>query len=206
MSYSHRGFEKETTMARPREFDIDEALSAATAAFKERGFEATSLTDLMDATGLHKGSLYKAFGSKHELFQKALERYLSNMCATMQKTLEEPRSAKEGIRRWLNLILDSCSGKDAQRGCLAVNSIVELGPHDQIIAKRLTDHFNRVEKLLAQTIARGQEHRELRDDRSSLELAEALFMMAKGMLATSKGMHSKARMKRFADFALETLT
>ena len=61
-------------MARPREFDIDEALSAAMTAFWERGFAATSLADLMDATGLQKGSIYKAFGSKHELFMQALGR------------------------------------------------------------------------------------------------------------------------------------
>ena len=62
-------------MARPREFDVDEALQAATEVFWDRGFEATSLADLMEATGLHKGSIYKAFGSKHEFFTRALTQY-----------------------------------------------------------------------------------------------------------------------------------
>ena len=85
------------------------------------------------------------------------------------------------------------------------NSIVELGPHDEATANRLRDHFARMEKLLAKTIARGQEQGELRDDRSSTELAGVLFLFAQGMLASSKGVHSKARMRRFADFTLETL-
>ena len=192
-------------MARPREFDTDQALSAAMTAFWDRGFAATSLADLMDAMGLQKGSIYKAFGSKHELFMQALGRYLSDIYVTMQAALEEPRSAREGIRRWLKLILRFCNDQDPRRGCFAVNSIVELGPHDEVTASRLRDHFARVEKLLAKTIGRGQEQGELRDDRSSTELAGILFTFSKGMLASSKGVHSKARMQRFADFALEML-
>ncbi len=192
-------------MARPREFDVDEALQAAMEAFWERGFEATSLADLMEATGLQKGSIYKAFGSKHELFTQALARYLDDVYAKMQAALDGPESAKEGIRRWLKVILKLCSKQGTRQGCFAVNSVVELGPHNQTTASRLRKHFARVEKLLARTIARGQERSEFRDDVSPEELAEALFLFAKGMLASSKGGHSKARVQRSADLALEAL-
>ena len=63
-------------MGRPREFEIEDALDAAAKAFWSQGYEATSLEDLMKATGLHKGSLYKAFGCKHDLFKSSLEYYL----------------------------------------------------------------------------------------------------------------------------------
>ncbi len=193
-------------MARPREFDVDEALQAAMEAFWDRGFEATSLADLMEATGLQKGSIYKAFGSKHELFTQALTRYLDDVYAKMQKALAGPESAKQGVRRWLKLILRLCNEQDQRRGCFAVNSVVELGPHDEATASRLRKHFARVEKLLAKTITRGQKRSEIRRDRSAEELAEVLFLFAKGMLVSSKGAHSKARIQRSADFALETLT
>ena len=192
-------------MARPREFDTDEALNAAMEAFWDRGYEATSMADLMEATGLQKGSLYKAFGSKHELFTRALERYQDDNYARMQRALEGTGSATEGLRRWLKLILRTCSGQGARRGCFGVNSIVELGPHDEAIAARLRRHFVDVEKLLARTIARGQERGELRDDRSPEELAEVLFLFAKGMITSSKGGHSRAGLRRSADFALEAL-
>ena len=182
-------------MARPREFDVDEALQAAMEAFWDRGFEATSLADLMEATGLQKGSIYKAFGSKHELFTRALARYLDDVYAKMQAALEGPEPAKEGIRRWLKLILQTCTEQGKRRGCFAVNSVVELGLHDQTTTSRLRKHFARVEMLLARTIARGQERGELRDDRSPEELAEVLFLFAKGMLASSKGGHSKTRLQ-----------
>ncbi len=193
-------------MARPREFDVDEALQAAMEVFWDRGFEATSLADLMEATSLHKGSIYKAFGSKHELFTRALTQYLDDVYARMQSELEAPESAKEGIRRWMKIILEFCNEQATRRGCFALNSVVELGPHDDATADRLRKHFARVEKLLARTIQRGQEQGEIRDDRHSAELAEILFLFAKGMLASSKGLHPKARMKRSADFALEVLT
>ena len=64
-------------MAGPREFDMDEALDAAMSVFWEKGYEGTSMADLMAATGLHKGSIYKAFTDKHDLFVKALKRYLN---------------------------------------------------------------------------------------------------------------------------------
>jgi len=193
-------------MARPREFDIDEALDAAISAFWDHGYEATSLADLMDTTGLQKGSIYKAFGSKHELFMRALDRYLNDVHDKMHGALEGPKSPKEGIRRWLKLILDLCTNQDTRRGCFAINSVVELGPHDEVAASRLRDQFSRVERLLARTIKRGQELGELRDDKPPAVLAETLFMLANGILTCSKGVQPKAKLQRFADFALESLT
>ena len=78
-------------MARPREFDIDHVLNAAMHAFWQRGYEATSLADLMEATGLQKGSLYKAFGDKHSLFMQALNRYLAQRACEQHQRNEDGR-------------------------------------------------------------------------------------------------------------------
>ena len=192
-------------MARPREFDVDEALRAAMEAFWERGYAATSMVDLLEATGLRKGSLYKAFRSKHALFARALERYLDDAYARMRDALEGAASAEEGLRRWLELVLGLCAG-DGRRGCLALNSAVELGPHDEATAARLREHFGRVEELLARTIARGQERGELRSDRSPRHLAEVLFLLAEGMIARSKCTRTPGRTRRCAELALEIVT
>jgi TetR/AcrR family transcriptional repressor of nem operon len=98
-------------MARPREFDMDEALDAAIGTFWTQGYEATSMTDLMEATGLHKGSLYKAFDDKHDLFMKSLSRYLDNHWETMQAILGEARSPLEGVRAWLQGVAHLCCGQ-----------------------------------------------------------------------------------------------
>ena len=88
-------------MARPREFDMNQALDAALNTFWTQGYEATSMTDLMEATGLHKGSLYKAFEDKHDLFMKSLTRYLDNAWTMSQATLTEAQKPLDGLRAWL---------------------------------------------------------------------------------------------------------
>ena len=175
------------------------------AAFWNHGYEATSVADLMDATGLRKGSIYKAFGSKHEFFLQALERYFDKAYSNMRKAIEGPRSPRAGIRKWLEMVVTTCNDPKTRRGCFALNAVVELGPHDEDTAQRVKGQFSRIEKLLAKTVQGGQEMGELRSDRPAPELAGTLFMLANGMLATSRCVYSKARLNRIADFALNTL-
>ena len=91
-------------MARPREFDIDEALDAAMGVFWERGYEATSMVNLMDATGLHKGSIYKAFEDKHDLFLQALRRYLNNVYQMFHSTLTAAKTPMEGFQALMGVL------------------------------------------------------------------------------------------------------
>ena len=85
-------------VGRPREFDVDKALDAAMQAFWAKGYEATSMADLMAATGLHKGSIYGAFGDKHALFVEALTRYLADM-RQIERSVLKGRSDTAG---WLD--------------------------------------------------------------------------------------------------------
>jgi AcrR family transcriptional regulator len=117
-------------MARPREFDIDQVLDAAMNTFWTKGYEATSMADLMEAMNLKKGSIYKAFEDKHDLFCKALERYLEGMDKQMREMVETATSPRAGIETWLQKGVEMCQGQGVKRGCLALNTAVELGPHD----------------------------------------------------------------------------
>src|ERR687891_349404 len=94
-------------MARPREFDIDEALEAAMGAFWVRGYEATSLADLMQAMGLQKGSIYKAFGDKHALFLCALQRYLDQMYEAQRAMLTGATSPRVALQAWLDQLIEA---------------------------------------------------------------------------------------------------
>jgi TetR/AcrR family transcriptional repressor of nem operon len=85
-------------VGRPRQFDEAEVLDAAIQAFWAKGYEATSMADLLEVTGLHKGSLYQAFGDKHTLFVAALRRYLEGMRSRKNVLLRETESPLEGIR------------------------------------------------------------------------------------------------------------
>ena len=193
-------------MARPREFDIDEALDAAMGAFWEGGYEATSMADLMEAMDLQKGSIYKAFGDKHSLFVQALDRYLDAGYRKIRHALEGAESPKDGVKRWLCFILGVCCEQETRRGCFAVNAITELGSHDEQVAKRLRQHFDGIERLLAKVIEEGQQCGEFREDMSAAELSEFVNVYVTGMLTKSKGPNSKARMRRLSEFAIQMVS
>ena len=173
-------------MARPREFDMNQALDAALNTFWTQGYEATSMTDLMEATGLHKGSLYKAFEDKHDLFMKSLTRYLDNAWTMSQATLTEAQKPLDGLRAWLGGAAQLCSKQPIQRGCMAMNTAVELGPHDGEIANLLRSHHARVSELLVKTIERGQRAGKIRSDLSADQIAKSCFIFTAGLVSTSK--------------------
>ena len=193
-------------MARPREFDIDEALDAATGAFWVRGYEATSLADLMQAMGLQKGSIYKAFGDKHALFLCALQRYLDRMYQAQRETLASAASPRAALQAWLDRLIEAAPAEGSScRGCLAVNTLVELGPHDAQARALLEAHFERVRRLLAERIRQGQELGEIRRDVDAGEGARFLLTMVAGLLGSLKGATSKAEARRLAQTTLHLL-
>ena len=173
-------------MARPREFDMDQALDAALNTFWTQGYEATSMTDLMEATGLHKGSLYKAFEDKHDIFMKSLTRYLEGAWAMSKATLTGAKTPLDGLRAWLQGAAQLCSEQPIQRGCMAMNTAIELGPHDGEVARLLQSHHARVSRLLTETIQRGQHQGQLRSDLTADQLAKSLFIFTAGLVGTSK--------------------
>ena len=97
--------------------------------FWSRGYEATSLADLMAATGLSKSSLYDAFPSKHGLFLAALERYDDLIIEDMVRRLDEARLPRAAITALLIAVANGSVYRE-QRGCLLANAVMELGPRD----------------------------------------------------------------------------
>ncbi len=102
--------------------------------FWRKGYGATSLTQLMAATGLSKSSLYQAFGSKHELFERCMERYRASMVRTMDDMLAATRSGRGFIEALLMGIADETRGPGARRGCLVMNAASEFAGRDPAIA------------------------------------------------------------------------
>ncbi len=174
-------------MGRPREFEIEDALDAAAKAFWSRGYKATSLEDLMEATGLHKGSLYKAFGGKHDLFKSALEHYLRKVETVHHEALASEASAKAGLRRWFEALAQFCHDEEGHfRGCLAINTVTELAPHDPQVLEVLLPYRDRLIALLTQTIARGQAEGEFRAELDTERAAHLLFTVMVGFMVGMK--------------------
>ena len=189
-------------MARPREFDMQEALNAAMSAFWERGYEATSMEDLLDAMGLTKGSLYKAFGGKHNLFLMSLHDYLDRLFENMKQSVDAGSDPVQSLTTLMGVVENLCCKQLIPKGCFAVNTVVELSQRDEKASEILKRHLVRVEKLLAKLIGSGQRSGDFRSDISAEHLAEAVFVYIFGMLAQSRGIANQARTKRLSSFAL----
>lgn len=192
-------------MARPREFDMQEALNAAMSAFWERGYEATSMEHLLDAMGLTKGSLYKAFGDKHNLFLMSLQDYLDRLFEKMKESVESSSDPVESLTTLMGVVEYLCCKQEISKGCFAVNTVVELSQRDEKAIEILKRHLVRVEKLLAKLIRTGQQSGDFRSDISPEHLAEILFVYIFGMLAQSRGIANQSRTKRLSNFALTIL-
>ena len=191
---------------RPREFEMHEALEAMAAVFWERGYEGTSLADILEATGLQKGSLYKAFANKQEMFEKSLQHYIERTHAEKGEILHAANSPLAGIEALLrNIAAESCSKKNDFRGCLAVRSMMDRTSHDESVVNTLANCVSSAEKGLTDLIRAGQELGEIRSDMPAKMLAESLYCFTSGMLATTRIAPTKARTDRLVKFGVEML-
>ena len=143
-------------MARPKEFDSNLVVQDAMKAFWERGYAGTSVNDLLEETGLNRGSLYGSFGDKHKLFLTALDQYDQQGWSKIQETLDRPGRARQVIENWMREYADTCTGTDGRRGCLLCKAAMELVPHDPEVANWMRRVAKRNERYLARLVARGQ--------------------------------------------------
>ncbi|MDX2378433.1 MAG: TetR/AcrR family transcriptional regulator [Acidimicrobiia bacterium] len=111
---------------RPRLFDEETALDDLTALFWRQGYSQTSVSDLVEASGVHRPSLYRIFGSKEELFAKILHRYLGDRMDMFATLIERAGPGVDGIHTFLSLMRDDVISGSSQNGCLLVASSTEL--------------------------------------------------------------------------------
>ncbi len=145
-------------MGRPREFCIDGALDRALQVFWRRGFEGTSLTDLTEAMGITRPSLYAAYGNKEELFRKALDLYDEKYLAFTRDALDEP-TARAVVERLLKGFADIATDKGHPPGCLGTNGALTCSaaaePIRQELIKRRASYEQALRRRLEKAKASG---------------------------------------------------
>ncbi|OWY28832.1 TetR/AcrR family transcriptional regulator [Herbaspirillum robiniae] len=171
---------------RPREFEIDAAVESAMQVFWTRGYNGTSLVDLIGGTGLSRGSLYKAFGDKHGLFLFALDRYISQSLVRLLSTLEKPGSAKAAIRETLTRLAEMSCKEEGRRGCMLVATAMEMVAHDEEISERVKSMVDRIRNAYAQAIVRGQASGEIPAHHDARSLATLIVSLTHGMRTLGK--------------------
>ncbi|QLG41050.1 TetR/AcrR family transcriptional regulator [Paenibacillus sp. FSL W7-1088] len=173
-------------MVRQREFDTDQALEAAMQIFWDKGFEATSLSDLTTVMGIQRPSLYAAFGDKKELFETALRRYTTLHAAQVRFRLQHTSSVKEAFHALFEHIGAEGDVTDARHGCFCINTMVELAPHDPKFAVLTREHQMYLAAIFKETIERGQETGELSNDLDANDLSKSLVVSMIGLTVMMK--------------------
>jgi TetR/AcrR family transcriptional repressor of nem operon len=143
-------------MPRPREFSETAALEAAVDCFWQHGYEATSMRDLMASMGLSAPSLYNAFGDKQALFARALQRYLDRTTRDRLDRLEASLPAKAAIHCFFAEIIDHSINDRARKGCLLVNSALDVAPHQSKLGAVIAEQFGRIEAFFKRCILAAQ--------------------------------------------------
>jgi TetR/AcrR family transcriptional repressor of nem operon len=181
------------SVGRPREFDEERALEAAMDEFWKKGYESTSLNDLCCCTGLHRGSLYQAFGDKHQLFMRSLNHYADREFREVADAAFQQDSPLDSIRALVRTVCDHAA---EGRGCLMINSMVELAPHDPEVKEMLMNEGQRRIAVMTELLAKAQEAGEIRAELDPGMLARQLMVglagsaaLVKGLITTEEVMH-----------------
>ena len=181
---------------RPREFDEKQVLRAAQDVFWSKGYAATSVDDLVAATGLGKGSLYGAFGAKHDLFLTVFDRYCSRMVASAQTLLDGPDDgAFDRIAAYVRGSATGSARPNRPNGCLLASATAELAESDPAVAQRSRDTFALIEDVLAAAFAQAQASGAVDAAADPRALARTVLAVTRGVVALgSSGMGEADRL------------
>jgi TetR/AcrR family transcriptional repressor of nem operon len=192
-------------VARTKSFDPDEALDAALELFWRRGYEATSMADLVAHLGLARASIYGTFGSKHELYLKALDRYMHTRDPDVVDVLSQPGPALPAVRAVIDAYARESAADEHRRGCFLVNTAVELLPGDPLAARRVESSWDIVETALASALTRARAQGELAPDKDPRALARFLLVVLQGLRVLGKGNPHPDRLRDAGEQALAAL-
>lgn len=173
-------------MVRLREFDEEKALDAAMQLFWEKGFEATSLSDLTSRMGIQRPSIYSAFGDKKELFEAALRKYTQSHAAHVRARLQRHSTVKEAFRAYFEDLVAAEYEGGPNRGCFCINTMVELAPHDEKFEILTREHQMYLSVIFQETIERGIRSGELQANVNAKALAQTLVVSLIGLTVMMK--------------------
>jgi AcrR family transcriptional regulator len=189
---------------RPRAFDPDTALDRALEVFWRQGYEGTALSDLTEAMGINRPSLYGAFGNKDELFGRVLDRYVDGPGGYSARALQQP-SAQAVVRELVYGAVELTAGPKSPGGCLCVRTVQACGPEarparDRAVARRMAG-----ELALRQRLERARSEGDLSADADPATVARYVMTVSDGIAVQAAAGTSREDLLRVAETALRTL-
>lgn len=189
-------------MMRTKAFDPDATLDRAMEFFWAHGYAAAGVDELLRHLGLSRSSLYATYGSKEELFRRALERYLEREARPALAALAEPGPVLPVLRRMLLRLADVERHDPERRGCMVVNTAMERIPADDASAATIRAHLAADVDVLAAALRRAQAQGEVGDDRDPVALARFLVTLIQGLRVVGKATADLDALRDTVDVAL----
>lgn len=175
-------------------FDTEDALGKAMAAFWARGYEATSMQDLVDCMGIGRGSIYAAFGDKRRLFMRALALYDDRHRRSWTVDISKEKTPREAILAVFDEVIAATLGGSTD-GCLLINTGLEMAPHDPEIAAVIGAALEEMEAFFRATVRRGLAAGEIAPDIDADEVARGLLALLAGLRVLSRARPDEALLR-----------
>jgi AcrR family transcriptional regulator len=188
-------------MGRPREFDMEQALDRALQVFWRKGYEGASLSDLTEAMGITRPSLYAAFGNKDQLYRQALDRYERGPARYMEEALAAP-TAREAVERLLNAAIALQTSASNPGGCLVVQGALARGDEAAPMRREVIAHAAASTAALRKRLERAQTEGDLPPDARPADLARYVATLINGTAVAAASGATRKQLAAVAAIAL----
>lgn len=186
-------------------FNREEVLEKALHLFWAKGYEATSMRDLVEHLGIPTGSIYQAWGNKENLFHEAFGAYSQIIVVESVKKLMAESSAKKALGVFFDDLLKNYSSEKAKYGCFMTNGLIELSARESEISAPFFQAVQKLEEVFCLTVKKGIENGELRSEHSAEELALLLVNTFVGMNVLVKSGKKPEELKTIMDMAMDQI-
>lgn len=192
-------------MARLKEFDETEVLDKAVELFWTKGYNATSANDLVKGLGLSRSSIYSTFKDKRTLFIRSLDRYRKRNVAQIINMIEQSDDIHKTIAQIFRLIIAQDITAKIPKGCLMVNTGIELAPHDNEIAAIINENMKDIEHTFKVAIEKGQALGQIPKTHKADSLARFIYNNISGLRVAVKSSQDKSLLDDVAKVCLSIL-
>lgn len=190
---------------RPREFDRGEALAKARDAFWTRGYEGTSMNDLVAALGIASARIYAAFGSKEELFREAIALYEAGEGGFADRALAEEPTARAALERMFREAIDVYAPPSNPRGCMVVSAAMGCASENDAVTRWLAEHRRARTKSIVDRLRQAVTDGELPRDTDAAALGDYFAALLHGLSVQARDGVPRRRLRALVATALKSL-
>ncbi|MGC3945769.1 MAG: TetR/AcrR family transcriptional regulator [Chryseolinea sp.] len=192
-------------MARSKDFDENEVLAKAVKLFWLKGYNGTSMQELVDTLGISRSSLYDTYVDKHTLYLKALEFYKAASQKQITEIAAKTASTKDAMKRLLDFVTDGLLSDKEHKGCFMLNAEVEVAAQDSEVMQIVCENDRQIEEAFLQVIRRGQKNGDISSKKNARVLTRFFVNTIKGIRVSVKSTNDRAFFKDIIQTSLLVL-